>query len=96
MAIDRKLDWLLQEDKFNTDEKRVLLGLSFKQHRWMTIDGLMGVTRLDYDEVAGILTDLLRQDLVMGSFDYGIQEPIFGLVERNDPAYKKRRRAAVR
>lgn len=96
MAIDRNLDWIQRADEFSLNEKRVLLALSFKEHRWRTIDDFMALTRLDYEEVAAILTDLLRQDLVMGSFDYRIQEPIFGLVERNDPAYKKRRRALAR
>ena len=96
MPIDRKLDWFQKADKFGADEKRILLALSFKEHRWRTMDDFLALTQLEYDDLSAMLIKLIRDDLIMGSFDSGIQEPVFGLVERNDPAYKKRRRAPVR
>jgi hypothetical protein len=95
MGIDRRLDWFQRVEEFDPNERRILLALSFKEHRWRTIDDFLALTRLDYDEVAASLTELMKQDLIMGSFDYRIEEPAFGLVERNDPMYKKRHRAAA-
>lgn len=95
MPINRKLDWFKHADEFGADEKRVLLALSFKEHRWRTMEDFRALTPLDHDELAAVLAKLLREDLIMGSFDSRAEEPVFGLVERNDPAYKKRHRAKV-
>ena len=96
MAIDDKLEWFQRAREYDTNEKKVLLALSNKKYLWRTMDSLEDVTDLYYDDLAATLTELLRKDLVMGSFSSQIQEPVFGLVERNDPTYKRRRRVAVR
>ena len=86
----------MRADEFPPDDRRVLLAMSFEEHRWRTIDDFLALTRMDYDEVSSTLARLMKQGLVMGSFDYKIREPVFGLVERNDPEHRNRRRAAVR
>ena len=89
MAIDRSLDWRQRADEFDANEKRVLLALSHKKWLWRSLDNLESVTRIEYDELTSTLTGLLRKNLVMGSFASWAQEPVFGLVERNSPGYKK-------
>ena len=90
MAIDRNLDWRQRADEFDANEKRVLLALSHKKWLWRSLDNLESVTGIEYDELTSTLTGLLRKDLVMGSFASWAQTPVFGLVERNSPAYKRR------
>ena len=96
MPIDRNLDWRRQAHEFDVNEKRVLLALSHKKWLWRSLDSLESVTGIDYDELTSTLAGLLRKDLVMGSYASWAQEPVFGLVERNDPTYKKRRSVIAR
>ena len=95
MAIKRDLVWFLRADEFEPNDRRVLLAMSFEEHRWRTIDDILALTRLDYDEVSSSLARLMKQSLVMGSFDYRIQEPAFGLVERNDSSFEKGTRTTI-
>ena len=96
MVIDQKLEWFQWADEFDDNEKRILLALSHKKWLWRSLDNLEFVTGIEYDELTITLTMLLRKDLVMGSYADWAQEPVFGLVERNDPTYKKRCRAVPR
>ncbi len=92
MGIDRRLDWFQRVEEFDPNERRILLALSFKEHRWRTIDDFLALTRLDYDEVAASLTELMKQDLIMGSFDYRIEEPAFGLETWPESQHSRDRR----
>ena len=81
MAYRNDLRWLSQLDRFNEDEKKVLLALSHDKYDWRSRDRLLEITDFEPKKLDSILSNLISKDLVRPSFSK-TKNVIFGLRER--------------
>lgn len=83
MPYLNNLNWLKELGRFDSDQQKVLLGLSHSKRRWRTRDRLSEVTGLPTAILDDVLTGLIKADLIRPSFSKN-KEIIFGLRERVD------------